>query len=43
MERGRKDGKPEVETEEVMIFAFALALVGVVVLGTLQIVAARAH
>jgi hypothetical protein len=39
----RRRSKPGVETEEVMIIAFALALVGVVVLGTLEIVAAHAR
>jgi hypothetical protein len=29
--------------EHVMMFAFALALVGIVVLGTLEIAAAHAH
>jgi uncharacterized membrane protein len=42
-ERCSKASKRSSRKEHVMMFAFVLALVGVVVLGSLQIVAAHAH
>jgi len=46
MERGREKRStrdPSSRKEHAMMFAFALALVGIVVIGSLEIAAAHAH
>jgi heme O synthase-like polyprenyltransferase len=45
MERGssRSEPRAEVERSAAMLFAFALAIVGIVVLGSFEYVAAHTH